>query len=70
MGAIRGFAVLKFSTSLIKFGLFEMMKIIKIEIRIIGIVSFIENRGLNLTLSLFVGVLDGLEDPFSWRRIK
>jgi len=31
----------------------------------IGIMSFRENIGLNLILSIFVVVFDGLEDPFS-----
>lgn len=37
---------------------------------IIGRVSFREKRGLNFTLSGEVRVVVGLEEPFSWSRIK
>jgi hypothetical protein len=39
-------------------------------IAIMGRESLTENKGLNLTLSELVSVVEGLEDPLSWRRIK
>lgn len=47
------------------FGVSEINDIISIEIIIIGSVSLTRNRGLNFTLSEFVAVTEGLEDPFS-----
>jgi hypothetical protein len=70
MGAIRGFAMLKFSTSPRMFGVRERMVRSVAEIVMAGRVSFIMNRGLNFILSLLGRVLDGFEDPFSWRKIK
>lgn len=57
--------MLKFSTSPRMFGVSEINDIISIEIIIIGSVSLTRNRGLNFTLSEFVAVTEGLEDPFS-----
>jgi len=69
-GAIKGLAGLKFSASPKRFGEFDTIIIIRIMIIIIVIESLAENSGWNLTLSRFVKVLFGLEDPFSCRRIK
>jgi len=65
-----GFAGLKFSTSPRIFGVFDVIKIIISMIMRAGIVSLIENRGLNLILSIFVWELEGLEEPFSCNRIR
>jgi len=70
IGATKGFAGLKFSTSPSKFGAFDDIKIIKKAIMIMGIESLIENNGLNLILSKFVYVEEGFDEPFSWSRIK
>ena len=51
------------------FGAFEFKIVIKIIIKIMGVVSFTENVGLNFTLSTFVCVFEGLDDPFSCKRI-
>ena len=69
-GATKGFAMLKFSTSPRMFGVNEIMVVSMMAIRIRGRVSFTKNNGLNLSLSLFVDTFDGLEDPFSCRRIR
>jgi len=69
-GATRGLAGLKFSTSPRILGIFEIINIIMIIIVNIGIVSFIENIGLNFTLSKLVIVFVGFEEPFSCKRIK
>lgn len=69
-GATNGFAVLKFSTSPNIFGVSEIIVIINIAITIIGRVSLIKNRGLNLILSEFVTVTEGFEDPFSCNKIR
>jgi hypothetical protein len=61
---------LKFSTSPSAFGLFEIINVVAAIMKIIGIESFTENRGLNFTLSIFVFVFVGLEDPFSCSRIR
>lgn len=70
IGATKGLAGLKFSTSPNKFGLLDTSIIMAIIIKIIGIESLMVNIGLNLILSLFVCVFLGLEDPFSCNRIK
>jgi len=64
-GATSGFAGLKFSTSPRMFGIFEVIRIISKASKIIGIESFVENSGLNLTLSMFEWFVEGFEDPFS-----
>jgi len=70
IGATKGFAGLKFSTSPKMLGEFDVMMIINNMIKIAGIVSFTENKGLNFTLSTLVCVLEGLDDPFSCKRIR
>jgi len=50
-------------------GKFEFSMIIQIIIIIIGTESLTENSGLNFTLSMFVCVAEGFEDPFSCSRI-
>jgi len=70
IGATRGLAGLKFSTSLRIFGILDVIRTINIIIKMAGIVSFTENKGLNFTLSKFVWEFVGFEDPFSWRRIR
>jgi len=47
-----------------------MIIIVVVVIINIGMMSFSENIGLNLILSIFVVVFDGLEDPFSCSRIR
>lgn len=69
-GATKGLAMLKFSTSPIRLGEFEIRVIIIIVDRIAGRRSLIENRGLNFILSLLNLVFDGFVDPFSCRRIR
>jgi len=69
-GATSGLAGLKFSTSPNIFGLFDDSNIIKIISKIMGIVSFVENKGLNFTLSNIVEEFEGLDEPFSCSRIK
>ena len=69
-GAINGLAVLKFSTSLRALGISEINRSSLSIIIIIGIVSFTRKRGENFILSRFNWVLEGLEDPFSCRKIK
>jgi hypothetical protein len=44
--------------------------IIMTMIRIAGKESFVENKGLNFTLSMFVIELVGLDDPFSCNKIR
>jgi len=70
IGATNGFAGLKFSTSPSTLGVFEVITIISAIIRIAGMVSFTDRRGLNFTLSTLVCTFDGLEDPFSCNSIK
>lgn len=70
IGATRGLAGLKFSTSPKMLGVLEVIKIIAIIITMAGIVSFTENKGLNFTLSRFVWIFEGLEEPFSCNKIK
>lgn len=53
-GALRGFAGLKFSTSPRRFGSLEIRVSMRPAIRIIGMVSFTEKKGLNFILSGFV----------------
>jgi len=65
MGATRGLAGLKFSTSPSTFGVLERIVVIRRVRTRIGNKSLIENKGWNFTLSWFVRVLVGLEDPFS-----
>lgn len=69
-GAIIGLAGLKFSTSPSIFGLFDTIIISIVIIMIPGMESLIDRRGLNFTLSMFVFVFDGFEEPFSCRRIR
>jgi len=70
IGATKGLAGLKFSTSPNMFGLFDDNKIINSIIIIIGRESFTVKIGLNFTLSKFVWEFVGLEDPFSCNIIK
>ena len=65
MGALRGLAGLKFSTSPSRLGVRETILIKAALIRIRGIVSLVKNEGANLILSRLFGVCDGLEEPFS-----
>jgi len=69
-GATRGFAGEKFSTSPSRFGWVDTSSVMIIVVVIIGSVSFRENLGLNLILSMFVFVFVGLEDPFSCSMIR
>jgi len=69
-GVTRGFAGLKFSTSPSKFGVFEIISMNKIEIRVPGNRSFTENEGWNFILSVSVFVLFGFEEPFSCSNIR
>lgn len=70
IGAFKGLAGLKFSTSPRILGVVEIRVTMNMVIKIIGRESLIENRGLNLILSGLVNVVLGLEEPPSWRRIK
>jgi len=70
MGAISGFAMLKFSTSPKMFGVRERMDNRVIAVMMAGRVSLIMNKGLNFILSLLWRVLDGVEEPFSCRRMR
>jgi len=70
MGATRGLAGLKFSTSPSKFGIFDVILIIASIMAIIGSESLIVNRGLNLILSKIDTEFDGFEDPFSCSKIR
>jgi hypothetical protein len=69
-GAIRGFAILKFSVSLSWLGLIETTVIISIDTKISGIISFFMNSGLNFTLSKWLGIRVGVEEPLLCRRIR
>jgi len=70
MGAIRGLATLKFSTSPRMLGVKDVRVIIA-SIRIImGRESLVRNRGLNFSLSGLKSVVDGLVDPFSCSKIR
>jgi len=53
-GATRGLALLKFSTSPSRFGLFATIMANRIAVNRIGSESFAENIGLNFTLSCWV----------------
>jgi len=53
-----------------RFGMFEISNIIRIETMVIGKMSLIENIGWNLILSIFVKVVFGFEDPFSCNIIR
>jgi len=70
MGATKGFAILKFSTSPKILGLFDTRSNPRIIIETKGKTSLTKKKGLNLTLSKFKTVTVGLDDPFSWRRIR
>jgi len=70
IGAIKGFAWLKFSTSPNRLGKLQFIKIIIVIIINKGKESFNENIGLNFTLSKLVIKLEGFEEPFSCKRIK
>jgi len=70
IGATRGFAGEKFSTSPSRFGWLDISIIIIIVVVNIGSVSFREKLGLNLILSMFGFVFVGLEDPFSCSMIR
>lgn len=52
------------------FGLFDLSIIIIIMITTKGKESLIENSGLNFTLSMFLLIFEGFEDPFSCNRIR
>jgi len=69
-GVTNGLAWLKFSTSPNKFGALKINVNIIIEIKIVGVMSLIENEGWNFILSVFVFILFGFEDPFSCSSIK
>jgi hypothetical protein len=69
-GVTRGFAGLKFSTSPSMFGVFEIISMNRIEIITPGSRSFTEKEGWNFILSVFVLVLFGLDEPFSWRSMR
>jgi len=65
IGATSGLAGEKFSTSPKRFGELDRSSTIIVMITSIGSMSLREYIGLNLILSVFVVVFDGLEDPFS-----
>ena len=69
-GVDRGLAMFRFSTSPKKFGLFEIIIIIETEIQIRGVRSLIVNDGWNFTLSNWVFVPVGLDDPLTCRAIR
>ena len=69
-GAFRGFAGLKFSISPKAFGEIKIIERIVVVTITIEIESFVVNVGLNFILSELVCVPVGLEDPFSWRKIR
>jgi hypothetical protein len=69
-GAIRGLAMLKFSTSVRRLGERESMVIISSEIVIVGNRSLIRKSGLNLSLSGCCREFVGEEEPFSWSIIR
>lgn len=62
--------MLKFSTSPNMLGVREIILVKEMAIRIMGMVSFTKNRGLNFSLSVLVLMFEGFEDPFSCRRIR
>ena len=51
-------------------GLMEIRLVNRITIKNIGKVSLIENKGLNFNLSVIDKVPEGLDEPFSCKRIK
>lgn len=69
-GVVDLLAVLKFSTSPNILGLIEIISINKMEMKIIGIVSFTAKYGKNLILSIFGLTPRGLEDPLLCNRIR
>lgn len=70
IGAMRGFAWLKFSVSINNNGFFDVVKIISVEIIITGTKSLIDIIGWKFILSVFVFVTIGFDDPFSWSEIR
>jgi len=68
-GAISGLAMLKFSMSLMMFGVCVIIIDIMISTVMIIVLSLSENMGLNLILSIWGFELVGLDDPFSCRSI-
>ncbi len=69
-GAIKGLALLKFSTSPKILGVLETISIITTIKTTSGIKSFKVNKVLNLTLSMFARFPILLEEPFSCNKIR
>jgi len=69
-GVESGLAKFKFSTSPSRSGSTEIIRIIAPPTSGMGSMSFTVKDGLNFTLSRFLEVPVGLEDPVSWRVIR
>lgn len=69
-GVIMGFASMKFSGSLRRYGLIRTMDIKGIRRVNTPKMSFHEKKGWNVILSIFIERPIGLEDPVVWRNIK
>jgi len=65
IGVERGLAMLRFSTSPNRSGFFEIIRISAVEIQTRGRRSLIVNVGWNFTLSIWVFVPVGLEEPLT-----
>ena len=65
IGAMRGFAWLKFSVSINIVGFVAMIVIIKDMVIIIGVMSFVVIRGWKFILSVFDKMFKGFDEPFS-----